>query len=79
MLSAMCHDPVTQTIRARRLLIGTDGIRTSPIDVRYAWPAELDLMARLTGLEPIGRWANWNRDPFTSASTSHVSAWRRPD
>lgn len=51
---------------------------------RYAWPAEYDLMARLAGLEPHGRWADWQRTPFTAESTSHVSVWvkpgaRRPD
>ena len=45
---------------------------------RWAWPAELDLMARLAGLEPAGRWAGWDLSPFTAESTSHVSAWRLP-
>lgn len=45
---------------------------------RYLWPSELDLMARLAGLSPHGRWAGWGRDPFTSESTSHVSVWQKP-
>ncbi len=44
---------------------------------RYVWPAELDLMARLAGLSLESRWASWDRAPFTSESTSHVSVWRR--
>ena len=44
---------------------------------RYAWPSELDLMARIAGLSLRERWANWNRDPFTSESTRHVSVWEK--
>ena len=46
---------------------------------RYAWPAEYDLMARLAGLEPHARWADWHRRPFTADSRSHVSVWRKPE
>lgn len=42
---------------------------------RYVWPAELDLMAQLAGLELRERWAGWRREPFTNESTNHVSVW----
>jgi SAM-dependent methyltransferase len=44
---------------------------------RYVWPAELDLMARLAGLTLRERWNDWNRAPFTSHSTNHVSVWEK--
>jgi SAM-dependent methyltransferase len=44
---------------------------------RYVWPAELDLMARLAGLTLRERWSDWNRAPFTSRSTNHVSVWEK--
>jgi SAM-dependent methyltransferase len=44
---------------------------------RYVWPAELDLMARLAGLTLRERWNDWNRAPFTSRSTNHVSVWEK--
>lgn len=44
---------------------------------RYAWPAEYDLMARIAGMELAQRWSDWDRTPFTSESTSHVSVWRK--
>lgn len=47
----------------------------SSVPFRYAWPAELDLMARIAGLRLSERWADWDRSPFTSASTKHVSVW----
>ncbi|MFE6710846.1 class I SAM-dependent DNA methyltransferase [Streptomyces sp. NPDC057695] len=45
---------------------------------RYAWPAELDLMARIAGLEPERRVADWDGAPFTEDSGKHVSVWRKP-
>jgi SAM-dependent methyltransferase len=59
----------------------TDGqsYRRSSVPFRYVWPAELDLMARIAGLELRDRWADWDRSPFTSESVKHVSVWRKPD
>jgi SAM-dependent methyltransferase len=45
---------------------------------RYVWPSELDLMARLAGLTLRERWSGWQREPFTSESTKHVSVWEKP-
>ena len=44
---------------------------------RYVWPAELDLMARIAGMTLRERWSGWNREPFTSESTKHVSVWEK--
>jgi SAM-dependent methyltransferase len=54
------------------------GTRRVSGQFRYAWPAELDLMARIAGLGLRERWADWHRSPFTSTSTSHVSVWQFP-
>jgi SAM-dependent methyltransferase len=48
------------------------------IPFRYAWPAELDLMAQMAGLRLRERWEGWNREPFTSESRQHVSIWEKP-
>jgi SAM-dependent methyltransferase len=45
---------------------------------RYVWPSELDLMARLAGMTLRERWSGWERKPFTSDSTKHVSVWEKP-
>jgi len=45
--------------------------------VRYVWPAELDLMARIAGMRLVHRWADWSRAPFTSESAAHVSVWEK--
>lgn len=44
---------------------------------RYVWPSELDLMARLAAMRLRERWSDWNRKPFTSDSTKHVSVWEK--
>ena len=45
---------------------------------RYIWPAELDLMGRLAGLELESRHADWTGGEFTADARSHVSVYRRP-
>ncbi|MEV7547629.1 class I SAM-dependent methyltransferase [Streptomyces sp. NPDC089915] len=45
---------------------------------RYAWPAELDLMARIAGLELERRVADWDGSPFAQDSAKHISVWRKP-
>ncbi|MGW6707182.1 class I SAM-dependent DNA methyltransferase [Streptomyces sp. NPDC054956] len=54
------------------------GYRRDESRHRYAWPAELDLMARIAGLELERRHADWNGAPFTQDSPKHVSVWRKP-
>jgi hypothetical protein len=46
--------------------------------LRYAWPSELDLMARLAGLRLRERWGGWNREPFDDDSAKHVSVYEKP-
>jgi len=41
------------------------------------WPSELDLMARHAGMTLRERWSGWKREPFTSDSRKHVSAWEK--
>lgn len=48
------------------------------IPFRSVYPSELDLMARLAGMELRERWAYWDRSPFTAESTKHVSVWEKP-
>jgi SAM-dependent methyltransferase len=43
---------------------------------RYVWPAELDLMAQLAGLDLESRHADWSGAEFVADSPSHVSVYR---
>jgi SAM-dependent methyltransferase len=72
------HDPVTQRIVSARVVIDR-GVETRTMKIRYAWPSEIDLMARLAGLELAERWGGWSGEPFTRDSPSHVSVYRLAD
>lgn len=57
---------------------GADGrYRRGSSRHRYAWPAELDLMARIAGLELERRVADWDGAAFGQDSAKHVSVWRK--
>jgi SAM-dependent methyltransferase len=71
------HDPVTQTLDETHVSLSAAGVQLHPIVCRYAWPSELDLMARLAGLRLHDRWGGWNEEPFTSRSDLHVSVYGR--
>jgi SAM-dependent methyltransferase len=78
MLDVSLHDPVEQRVSSQHVLVRPDGIRLQPVAIRYAFPSELDLMARLAGLGLRERWGGWEREPFTAASGRHVSVYARP-
>ncbi|WP_340538878.1 class I SAM-dependent DNA methyltransferase [Nocardioides sp. GXZ039] len=73
------YDMTTQQGTSHHYTRQPDGtVRYGSSNFRYAWPGELDLMARLAGLDLEGRWADWHRAPFTNDSESQVSVWRKP-
>jgi SAM-dependent methyltransferase len=71
------HDATRQLLEKNHVAFGPGGITFNPIVLRYVWPSELDLMARLAGLQLKERWAGWRREPFTSTSRAHVSVYGR--
>jgi hypothetical protein len=71
------HDPVSQILEESHVSLSKAGVRVVPIVTRYAWPSELDLMARIAGLRLANRWAGWNNEPFTPTSERHVSVYHR--
>ncbi len=71
-------DTATQQGVSHHYFIDGDRVTAFDCPYRYAWPSELDLMARLAELTLRGRWADWNRSPFTAESRKHISVWERP-
>jgi SAM-dependent methyltransferase len=71
------HDPVAQRLEKNHVSLTAEGIRMNPVVLRYAWPSELDLMARIAGLRLSQRFGGWERQPFTAQSRLHVSVWTR--
>jgi SAM-dependent methyltransferase len=71
-------DPVTQRMETTQVAFTADGqVRLYPANHRYAWPSELDLMARLAGLSLESRDEDWRGTAFTAHSTTHVSVYRK--
>jgi SAM-dependent methyltransferase len=71
------HEPVAQRIISQHVTLTDGGVRLLPIELRYAWPSELDLMARLAGLRLRERCGDWQRGRFTETSSIHVSIYER--
>jgi SAM-dependent methyltransferase len=70
-------DATAQTISGQHVHLRESGIRLRPWHLRYATPAQLDDMAERAGLVLEARRAGWAGEPFTDASTVHVSTYRR--
>lgn len=71
------YDVATQGLISHHYSLEGQRPQVAAMPFRYVWPSELDLMARLAGLTPCERWADWNRRPFTSESAAHVSVWQK--
>ncbi|WP_253887293.1 class I SAM-dependent DNA methyltransferase [Actinokineospora diospyrosa] len=72
------YDVATQEFTSNHVTVSPDGTgRFLRVPFRYAWPAEMDLMARIAGMRLKHRWADWDRSEFTATSTKHVSIWEK--
>ena len=71
------HDALHQRVYSQQVVLSESGTRLYPVQIRYVWPSELDLMARLAGLRLRERWSDWTGAPFTAASTNHISLYVR--
>jgi predicted RNA methylase len=70
-------DRVTQRVDKCHIGLSGSGVRLDPLALRYVWPSELDLMARLAGLRLRARWGGWSGEPFDARSLRHVSVYGR--
>jgi SAM-dependent methyltransferase len=71
------YDTATQAMSSHHVSFIGGQPRYSSVPFRYVWPAELDLMAELAGMDLRDRWQNWIGAPFTGDSRSHVSVWQK--
>ena len=72
------YDVARQGLVSHHFELVDGRLERASIPFRYAWPAELDLMAELAGMRLRERWSGWRREPFTSESDRHVSVWEKP-
>ncbi|WP_204068008.1 class I SAM-dependent DNA methyltransferase [Planobispora siamensis] len=73
------YDVASQIAISHHYWVVADRLEIFSSPHRYAWPSELDLMARIAGMTLRERWAGWKRTPFTSDSRSHVSVWQKAE
>jgi SAM-dependent methyltransferase len=71
------YDVARQGLTSHHFAIVDGKLDRFSVPFRYAWPAELDLMAQLAGMRLRDRWNGWKREPFTSESRKHVSIWEK--
>jgi SAM-dependent methyltransferase len=71
------HDPVLQRLKSQFVIFRNNELKLYPVEIRYCWPSELDLMAQLAGLRLRHRWGGWTREQFTSKSEKHISVYER--
>lgn len=76
-LDASQIDPITQQITSQHIMLTEEGIKFYPVKLRYVWPSEFDLMARLAGLRLKYRWGDWNKSEFRADSGKHVSVYEQ--
>lgn len=72
------YDVANQGLISHHFRVRDGEIERMSVPFHYVWPSELDLMAQMAGMQLVKRWAGWNREPFTSESTKHISVWQKP-
>lgn len=76
-LETSVHDAANQRVRSQHVVVAPEGTRLFPVEIRYVWPSEMDLMARLAGMRLRARWSSWSRAPFAASSGSQVAVYER--
>jgi len=69
------HERADQRVFGHKVVVRDGRMHLYPIQIRYVWPSEMDLMAQLAGLRLRERWSDWKRSPFTSQSGKHISLY----
>lgn len=78
-LDAAVHRPLEQRVSSRLTLVDSQGIQVYPVELRYLWPSEQDLMARLAGLRLRQRWQDWRGTAAGPQSSRLISVYHLPE
>ncbi|MEU4663790.1 class I SAM-dependent methyltransferase [Micromonospora chalcea] len=71
------YDRAAQTFVRQTVTFDASGVHLKPFAMRYAWPEQVDELAKRAGLRLTERYADWDRSPFDAGSRSHISVYRR--
>ena len=77
-LETSVHDPVEQTVLSQQVILTQEGTALYPVRLRYAWPSEMDLMAKLAGLELRSRCGGWRGERLDPRTQKVVSIYSKP-
>jgi len=73
------YDLVTQRLFSHRYQLESGKVvKAGGTPHRFIWPSEMDVMAKMAGLDLVSRYAGWDRSEFTGDSGSSVSVWQKP-
>ena len=78
-VDAATHDPVAQRVDNVHVVVQDGTVQLFPVKIRYAYVSELDLMARMAGLELRERMSDWDRSAFPGPNGIHISVWGNGD
>jgi SAM-dependent methyltransferase len=73
------YDVASGVLERTLVHLRPDGVRFLTVKDNYAWPGELDLMARAADLRLRSRHGGWRDEVFDAASRRHVSVYERSD
>jgi len=76
-IEADTFDRATQHIKENHVEIRESGIKLFPAFLRYVWPSEMDLMARIAGLRLKDRFGDWTGVPFDKQSENHIAVYQK--
>lgn len=76
-IDAALLDEQRQQINSQHIVITESGTRLLPVQLRFAWPEQLDQMAAEAGLALENRWSSWNREQFNQSSGMHISVYKK--
>lgn len=76
-LNVSVIDTAAQVLTTQQVALTEGNTRLFPNKIRYAWPAELDLMASLAHLRLSTRWSDWEGAPFDRRSVRHISIYSK--
>ncbi|MBA3906165.1 MAG: class I SAM-dependent methyltransferase [Pseudonocardiales bacterium] len=69
------YDLAAQTFIRQTITFDGEGVHLAPFAMRYLWPEQIDELAAAAGLHLAERYADWDGQPFSADSTSHVSVY----
>jgi SAM-dependent methyltransferase len=75
--SATVADRLTQQLQFQEVVMTPSNNEFLPVEERFCWPSELDLMAQLAGMKLAERYATYTKAPLNHRSAQHVSVYRK--